>query len=384
MNSKLIALFACLLPAISFSLRAAHAQPFPTKVLGITVTPLAASISDATALPVPVAALDPNIRYLGRFDSSKGDPRCAWTDSTVLLKFQGTDLNAQMEDSGYAFWEIEVDGKPVQKMALGTGSHLYKIASGLTSGPHVVRLVRTSEAFLGTTQIHGFQLNQGGTLLSAPAPPPHRLEVIGDSITCGAFIMPLSGTNGPYNIEEDGYQNYAAVAARKLNLDYRCVSWSGRTMWPKNNIPDIYDRTIPTEKENKWDLSQWIPDAIVINLSTNDFGRRGGPNEAGWTGAYEKFVKFLHDHFPNAEIYCATSPMLTGDKLALSKAYLSVIVKDLNAEGDTKVQYLEFPTQDPMDGIGGLNHPNVKTHQIMGEQLAAQLTKDLGWSIVAQ
>jgi hypothetical protein len=28
----------------------------------------------------------------------------------------------------------------------------------------------------------------------------------------------------------------------------------------------------------------------------------------------------------------------------------TLIVKDLNAARDTKIQYLEFPIQDPMDG----------------------------------
>jgi hypothetical protein len=343
--------------------------------------PLVTTVSDAAALPVTIVATDPQVHYLGRFDTSKGDPRCSWTASTVLLKFQGTDLNAQMEDSGTSYWEIEIDGKPVQKMALGTGSHLYQIASGLPSGPHTARLVRASEASLGPTQIHGFQLNQGGALLPVTV-PDHRLEVIGDSITCGAANEGIPGKKSAQNVEENGYLSYPAFAARQLGLDYRCVSWSGRKMWPKNTVPEIYDLTIPTEKDSKWDFSQWVPDAIVINLSTNDFNR-GPVDEAAWTGAYEKFVTLLHSHFPKAEIYCTTSPMLMGDRLTVSKTYLAKVVSDLNASGDTKSHYFEFASEDPTDGVGGARHPNVKTDQIMGDMLAAQLSKDLGWASAA-
>jgi hypothetical protein len=295
-----------------------------------------------------------------------------------LSPIRTSDLNAQIEDPGVNYWEIEIDGQPVEKMALGTGSHLYKIASALPSGPHTVRLVRATEAVYGPTQFHGFQLNQGGSLLPGTM-PVHRLEIIGDSITCGAVNEALPGSRDPGNTVENGYLAYGVDAARKLDADYRCVSWGGRKMWPNKTIPSVYEMTIPTEKGSAWDLSQWVPEAILINLSTNDFSH-GPVDEAGWTGAYEKFVGLLRSHFPNAEIYCATSPMLLDDKLAESKVYLKKVVADLNTAGDAKIQYFEFDSEDPKDGIGGAHHPNVKTDQIMGDKMAAQLTADLGWT----
>ncbi len=343
--------------------------------------PLVTSVTDAAALPIAVATTDPNICYLlGRFDTSRGDPRCSWTASTILLKFQGTALVARMEDTGLNYWEVEIDGKAVRKMALGIGSHLYEIASGLPAGPHTIRLVRVTEAEWGPTQIHGFQLNQGGALLPAEA-PAHRLEVIGDSISCGNDME--GQPNDPENIGENGYLSYGEVAARRLDLDYRCVSWSGRRMWPNKTVPSVYDKTIPTEADSKWDFSQWMPEVILINLSTNDFNLKHGLtlDEAGWTAGYEKFIGQLRSHFPRAEIYCASSPMLTGDKLVSSKAYLQKVIADLNTAGDTKVQYLEFDHEDPIDGIGIRNHPNAKTHHIMGDKLAGRLAKNLGWTM---
>jgi hypothetical protein len=340
---------------------------------------LVSTVVDAPALPVAFAATDPKVCYIGRFDLSKGDPRCSWTASTITLKFQGTDLNAQMEDGGASYWEVELDGQPMQKMALGTGSHLYKIASGLNPGTHTVRLVRASEASMGSTQIHGFQLNQDGSLLPGTA-PAHRLEVIGDSISCGALNEGLPGHRDPANVTENGYFSYGEITARDLGLAYHCVSWSGWKMWPNKTIPSIYNLTIPTEKDTIWDFAKWNPDAILINLSTNDFNNRPPIDEPGWTAAYEKFVTLLRSHFHGAEIYCATSPMMTGDKLALSKTWIQKVVSDLNAAGDSKVKYFEFDTEDPKDGIGGSHHPNVKTDQIMGDKLAAQLTMDLGWT----
>jgi hypothetical protein len=366
--SSLLLFCQCALATLS----PAHAVPRPPNVVTTTAT-------DAPTLPVAIAASDPAIHYVGRFDLSKGDPRCEWTASAVVLKFQGTDLNARLEDSGQNYWEIEIDGKPTKKLALSKGSYLYQIASGLATGEHVVRLVRATEAYNQPTQIHGFQLNQGGALLAVPD-PAHRLEIIGDSISCGDSNEGVPSVNNPSNVAENGYLSYGAVAARKLGADYACVAWSGRTLWPKNTTPEIYDRIIPTDANGpKWDFSKWTPDAIVINLSGNDFGY-GPIDEVAWVKAYKDFIALLRSHFPHAAIYCATNVMLLGDKLAHSKKCINQVVHDLNAAGDANVRLLEFPSDDPKNGgVGGHGHPSVKSDQIMADTLVAPLTKDLGW-----
>ena len=363
-------LFFCLFGMVV--LPSAHAVPRPPLVV--------TTVTDVTALPVAVAVTDPALRYVGRFDTSKGDPGCEWTASSVVLKFQGTDLNAQMEDPGKNYWEVEIDGSPAEKIALGTGSHLYKIASGLTSGEHLVRLVRATEAYNGHTQFHGFQLSQGGVLLPAPV-PMHRLEVIGDSISCGDSNEGVPNVNNPSNVAENGYFSYGAMTARNLGADYSCIAWSGRTMWPKNTVPEIYDRIFPSDANSPmWDFSKWSPDAIVINLSGNDFGY-GPVDQAAWDKAYENFIAVLRGHFPNAAIYCGTNVMLLGDKLAASKTAISQVVHDLNNAGDKNIRYLEFESEDQKNGgVGGHGHPSVKTDHIMAHKLTAQITMDLGWT----
>ena len=111
------------------------------------------------------------------------------------------------------------------------GAHLYRVVSGLTAGEHTVRLVKATEPMIGVTQIQGFQLSAGGQLLPQPA-PRRRLEVIGDSISCGY------GNEGANQNEhftpktENAYFTYGADAARSLGADYVCLAWSGRKMWP--------------------------------------------------------------------------------------------------------------------------------------------------------
>jgi hypothetical protein len=188
-------------------------------------------------------------------------------------------------------------------------------------------------------------------------------------------------------VTENAYDTYGAITARKFNADSVCVAWSGHKMWPDNTMPELYDRIVPTNPKSLWDFTKFIPDAIVINLSTNEFGKKYPPenpfDQAGWVSAYEQFIARLRSHYPNAEIYCASSPMLTGEKLTASKACLTQIAAELTAKGDGKVQYLELPTQDPKDGIGGMHHPNVKTNQVMADLIASHLITDLSWKPVA-
>ncbi|MBV9864556.1 MAG: hypothetical protein JO316_04350 [Abitibacteriaceae bacterium] len=338
--------------------------------------------ADTNALPTAIAANDPNIRYIGRFDQrAQTGPRCQWPASTVALKFRGTDLNVRLNEQGHDRWQVEVDGQPTTVLEPQEGQPTYAVATGLPAGEHTARLVKCTESFVGTTQILGFQLNQGGQLLPQQA-PQRRLEIIGDSISCGY------GNEAPNQQEhfslktENAYYTYGAIAARALGADYTCIAWSGKKMWPDNTMPELYGRALPLDPGSKWDFTQWTPDVVLINLATNDFGKEN-PDEAGWTGAYKGFIGRLRQLYPKAEIYCAIGTMM-GDwgpnkPLTTVRDYLGKVVADSKAAGDTKVHLIDFGTQDLKNGIGADWHPSRKTHEIMAQQLVKTLQEDLAW-----
>ncbi len=59
--------------------------------------------------------------------------------------------------------------------------------------------------------------------------------------------------------------------------------------------------------------------------------------------------------------------------------HLEKIVTQANAAGGPPVRLIEFEVQKVENGIGASWHPSVKTHAIMGAQLADALKRDLGW-----
>lgn len=341
-----------------------------------------AEAQDAEPLPVTVATNDAKLRYSGRFDwRDAAGPRCAWPATTVTVRFRGTDLNARLRGGSNDRWQIEIDGVPGAKLKGRAGEHLYRVAAGLPAGEHTVRLVKATEASFGVAQLTGLQLNQGAELLPVPA-PRHRLEVIGDSISAG-YGNEAAAKEEHFSAEtENAYYTYGAITARRLDADYTCVAWSGKKMWPNNTIPELYDRTLPLDTSSQFDFKSWQPEAVLVNLATNDFGR-GIPDEAGWTTAYKAFLTRLRQNYPKAQIYCAIGPMMGdwggGKPLTTLRRYLAQIVGDLNAAGDARIKVIDFGTQDAKNGFGADWHPNVKTQQIMAEQFIATLQKDLGW-----
>lgn len=345
--------------------------------------------TDTTALSKEVSPADPDISYIGRFDrTDPAGPRCAWSASTIRLKFSGTALNIRMsgrkgEKGWYDLWDVFVDGKRSPVIEITEGQTLYPVARGLPDGEHAVELVKRTEFNVGSTQILGFELDPGARLLSPPPAASRRIEVIGDSISCGYGIEAPTKEEKFTPQRENADSAWWALAARQLDADAICIAWSGKKLWPNNSILDFYDRILPDNKDALWDFKSWIPSAVIINLGTNDFGLQN-PDGAGWVAAYRALIQRLRTQYPDAWIYPTLGTML-GDWPAARKpastirGYLTGLVADFNRSGDERVQFIDFGTRRAEDGFGGGWHPSPKSHQRMAVQLVTVLTKDLGW-----
>ena len=345
--------------------------------LAALAAPLAAQIQE-------VSAADPLVRYVGRFDrNDPAGPRGTWSASAVMVAFTGDSLAVKLKDTGQNFWQVVLDGAPVGVLQLEASERIYPGVTGLAAGPHTVELVKRTEFFAGATQVEGFQLAAGGKLLPVPA-RAHRIEVIGDSISCGYGNEAPRKEDGFSNATENAWLAYGAVAAREVGADYVCVAWSGKKLWPNNSILDYYDRVLPDAAAAKWDFSTWTPDVVVINLGTNDFNVKVNPEEAGWVAAYVDFIKQIHVRYPKAPIYCAVGTMTSDwpeDRKPRTTilGYLAKVIAQANAAGGPPVRLIDFGVQDAANGLGANWHPSAKTHALMGAQLARTLKTDLGW-----
>jgi lysophospholipase L1-like esterase len=339
----------------------------------------------ADPLPVAVGPRDPGIRLIGRFDDrDPAGPRMAWAGSTIAVKFSGSALNVQLKSSGADQYQVLVDGAPTSTLVLTKDATVYKVASGLPAKEHTVELFKRTEPLVGTTQLLGFQLEKGGKLLPNPSKADRRIELVGDSITCGY------GNEAPNQNErfspntENNYQAYGAMTARDLKAEYVAVAWSGKWLFGPNAIPLLYDLALPNDPESKWDFKLWVPQVVVVNLGTNDFGPRN-PTEQEWQDAFKAFIQRLRTNYPQCHVFCAVGSMMSdgyppGRKaLSTIRGYDTGLVESLKKAGDKKIHYVEFDPQDMKNGIGADWHPSVKTHRLMADRLTAAIKKELGW-----
>lgn len=334
-------------------------------------------LSLAIQAPPPILPDDKRLAYVGRFD--RRDPKaavCQWSASEVRLVVDGPTLEATLEEKGNDYWQPVVDGRAVAPLALKPGVGVYTVDLG-GPGRHEVRLVKRTEPFVGTTTLRGFATPNGRLLGSKPK--RRHVEFVGDSITCGFGNEGASATAPFSPATENAYESYASIAGRAVDADVTLIAWSGRKMWPDNTTPSIYDRVLPTQDEPKWSFEGPAPEAVVINLATNDFGREN-PDEKGWTDAYEAFVRRVWSHYPKAHVYATFGGMLS-DAYPPGHQVLTTVRGDLTRLvariHDPRLHLLEFDQQRVEDGIGAAYHPSVKTDEKMAARLDEALRRDV-------
>jgi hypothetical protein len=327
-------------------------------------------------------AQQPAVRFVGRFDTSKpAGPQFEWSGSEMQARFSGTEVSVHLDGSPNVFVAV-VDGQ-VSKVKYPGGDAVLPLAAGLAAGEHEVRLYKVTEAFFYPAQFLGFAFGTG-TLLSPPADPGRRLEVVGDSISAG-YGIEGADQNCAFSADtENHYLTYESIAARDVGADLITLAWSGIGMVSNSggdttspHMPQAYPLTMPDFPDKTWDFSKWIPQAVVINLGTNDFSA-GDPGQP-FVDAYLKFVTDMRGRYPTTLLYLATSPMMDGADKTQQKVYLQSVINTRAGAGDTKLKLLEFASQSQADGLGCDWHPNTVTHQKMAAVLTAALKADLGW-----
>lgn len=351
----------------------------------LLLAPAAAAfaVGDATPLPVEIKPSDPHLHYNARFDPRNREaPSASFPGSELIVRFEGTALNARLRTSEADRIQIVVDEQPGKVLTLTKVPTLYEVARGLPRGEHVVVLHKRTEAFHGTTQFLGLQIDADAKMLDAPH-ASRFIEFIGDSITCG-YGNEAAGKDEHFKPETSNhYLTYASIASRAVGAEHAAVAVSGiRLTEPKGEegIPSVYRRVHLLDRGFAWNFAVGLkPHVVVINLGTNDFGR-DEPAEAWWNQTYAKLLDFVREKRPNAHIFLTNGPMMgPGAKLDHLRAWNREIVAQRIAAGDAKIHALDFPTQDPADGLGADWHPSVKTHEKMAAQLVAAIKEATGW-----
>lgn len=339
-----------------------------------TTTAADSSGGDDTTTNRPPA--EPAVHWVGRIDTSAPDrTRFSWSGAGFVVRFDGTGVSATMDDAG-RYFTVVVDGVQQANLATTPGEQQYALATDLPPGEHTVEVYRRTEGNFGPTSVLSIDID--GELL-APPPVSRRIEIVGDSITCGY------GNEGEapcsFSAEtENHYITYGAIAARQVAAELSTVAWSGKGVifnYGDNvtePLPEVYDRIIATEPQ-PWDYD-WQPDVVAINLGTNDFSTDGDPTAEQYVGAYVQFTSHIRDVNPDAYILLL-APSLFGAELPIVEGYLQQVVDARTMAGDPAIGWANVNVEWIGSGCDG--HPSAATHVNMGARLVQELQARLGW-----
>jgi hypothetical protein len=320
---------------------------------------------------VPELAL---VHEVGRFDRSDArGPRSTWSGSSFRTRLDGTSISVELDGAADIHFQVVVDGTPTTVFVTSGGESEYPLASDLPAGEHDIEIYRRNEGYFGAAQFLAFVPGRGGALVETPSPYRRRLEFIGDSLTCGYGIEGRAPCG--FTAEtESAYSTYAAITARNVEAAAHLIAFSGKGVFQnfggdQNEVmPELYLRTL-TDDPAPWDFSTFVPDAVVINLGTNDFSADIEGDD--FIGAYRDLITTVRGNYAAAAIFCVTWQSWGGT----NQSYVESAVRE---SGDPNVHVVEFVT-DPDDGQGCDGHTNVASNAKLGADLTAALQETLGW-----
>ena len=331
---------------------------------------------------------DPCIQYTGRFDFN--NPKKVvfdWAGVSVKARFEGTSCAVRLEDHKNEYAVI-VDNHAPRLLITDSLTTLYLIASALSdSVPHTIMVQKRTEPLVGRGEFLGFVLDKGRKLLSPEKRPDRRIEFIGNSITSGYGVEGESPDCHFSPQTENACMSYAGLTARSLNAEYFLISYSGRGVVrnygdsnriSQNPMPALYDRTCFFDSTLKWNFSRWTPQAVIINLGTNDFSTQPHPDSIVFENAYARLIDRVRSLYPGVTIFCLSGPMIGEPCTGYVK---EVVAEQQKTKGRYRdVFFIEINRSLMSDSDWGCDHhPNIQGMERMAEIIIPEVRLRMNW-----
>jgi lysophospholipase L1-like esterase len=333
------------------------------------------------------AADDPNFRYVGRYISNAQEIQFDWAGFYIQFSFRGSECSVKMNDTGHNYYQCFVDNKPAQTFDVKSDTTII-LASGLGMQIHKIRIYKRTEGNLGKATFKGAIIGgEDKELIQWKNIPLRKIEFIGNSITCG-YGTEGKSKNEPWNPStENSYLSYATIIARTFNADYHIVAHSGqgvvRNYGDKQKtsalaMPQRYNRVFDEQPEPFWNFRQWTPNAVVINLGTNDFSTQPYPDESDFKKGYENLIAEVQKQYGEIPIFCLVGPMI--DEPCYT--YIKQTVDEFRSVYQKKnIYFIGIPTYltNPEKDLGSDYHPNYSGQRKIAMQVIPLMSTILEW-----
>ncbi len=351
-----------------------------------TTAPTTTQASSTPAATNRISPADPLIHYTGRIDfTDPTRPAFDWPAVTIEAAFGGSSVTAFLED-GQNLYNVYIDGRP-SILQTSPNQQRYLLAEDLGNGQHIVRITKRTETFYGTPVFLGFELDPGRDLLPLPSRPDRRIEFIGDSITAGYGSEGDSPTCIFSRDTENAELTYAAMTANALNAEYAILAVSGVGIVRNYNSGDkmtagtmltYYEGTTTDRDTEKWDFERWVPQAVVINLGTNDFSTAPHPEGEVFLRGYTELIIKVRNRYPEAHIFAVAGPIMVDPAESTIRSAVTQMREVLD---DERVHFVLIENTLELSAVdyGCDWHPNASGQRKIADQLRPFIAATLGW-----
>ncbi|MCQ2212964.1 MAG: GDSL-type esterase/lipase family protein [Bacteroidaceae bacterium] len=335
-----------------------------------------------------ISPTDSHIQYIGRI-SFKNPEAPMWTYPGVQIRTGFTGSSIKMiakPNSGYFMAQID-DCEAFKVCYNSQRDSVITLAAALPKGEHQLKLMYISEGYERRPEFHGFIVEKGCSLTSAPALPERRIEFIGNSITCGYGVEAVSEKEHYFEETANHYYTYATRTAQALEAQHVTVARSGIGVYrnyngpregDKINMNTEYKNTLLYDNKEKWDFSRYTPQVVCINLGTNDTSTTGADERLLLKG-YKDLYSQVRSSYPSAKIVFLCGSMMNGDALILAKKCMDTAMADAHKAGDKEVYRFDFEPHNGSLKYGADYHPSYWQHEKMAGELTAYLRTLMQW-----
>ncbi len=342
-----------------------------------------------------------NVKIIGRTYRHNGVLWCGLSGSGIAftcqarqikITFAGDDSTTGNETEGKARFAVYANGVRVVDALMTEPQQQYVVWNSADYENVSIQVIKLSECAMSTIGISGIDADAPDDIHPVPA-KEQKIEIIGDSITCGYGIDREDPETSFETATEDVTRAYSYKIAKAMDADYSFVSYSGYGLisgYTDTDIPqkdqlvsDYYEKvgfsyakpegTIELAQQ-PWDFSRFQPQTIIINLGTNDdsYCQDHTDRQEEFKDLYVEFLKVVRGHNPKARILCGVGMM--GARIY---PYVEQAVRDFREQtGDGQIDSLRLPEQLPEDGLVSDAHPTEVTHAKAAARITAYLRKN--------
>ena len=310
--------------------------------------------SEQQAIIIPYGGAGFEIKFCG--SSLFANFICRLNEEAIYMQVLVDDEKVCYDQNDILKGSIAVNGDKVVNC---------KIVENLPYGEHTVKVLRRS--LFDSGEIGLVSLETDGFIMPAPKKPKLKIDIYGDSITAGYGVC---DGNGWSSANSNGLLAYGYLLSEKLGAQSNIMGHSGWGVYIStgnslNPEKQWYDKIdlIPNTNQ-KWDLSSFVPDLVIINLGTND----GGDITEKYTSTefiskYKIMITSILEKAPNAFVLLCYGMM--GKNLTVDND-IKQLVEQFDNE---KITYLPLENFGCWTGEGKNGHPTPKANKLIAEYL---------------